>query len=421
MGLFDVVTKPIAAAANAVGDAIDKGKDVVEDVVDKGAEVVGDVAEKAADTAKHVAEADGWAGLAARLNPITGPVLQGVDTIKAVKNLADGKEGASVWDIPALGFAKGFGEGAVDLVKGVGYLGLTSIKSNPLRALVDRDGFVEQWKQNLDTAGYVATHLPEVGKAIVEPITSDVDAGRYYEVEGRGAFEVLNVIFGAKGANKIAESIGLAGKGAEAAGTAGRIAEGAGEVADDAGRAGSAVDDAARAAEEAGTAADDAGRAAAEGAEAARAANGKLLDELAPGLNAEERAFAEQLDVAHIFKGDAEGGLHWTPGEGTFDGAEVRALKPIKPNSTWRAEVTIDGAVKESTMFPTEWSPEEVIRAIKEAAENAPESATKAGNVPGTEVLTGESRGIRIRIVRSTETGEIITANPSQAGKAFTP
>ncbi|MCW2925745.1 MAG: Bacterial EndoU nuclease, partial [Thermoleophilia bacterium] len=97
----------------------------------------------------------------------------------------------------------------------------------------------------------------------------------------------------------------------------------------------------------------------------------------------------------------------------------VEAKGTIKPNSTWRAEVTIDGVKKESTMFPREWSRADVVTAIQEAVTN-PTSSVASTVQDGFTVVTGTSRGIAIRAVVEDATGEIVSASPKTAGKAFT-
>ncbi|MCW2925750.1 MAG: hypothetical protein JWM98_3154, partial [Thermoleophilia bacterium] len=355
MGFLDSVTKPFTAAAHAVGDAAGAVTHAVGDAADAVTRAVGDGAKAAKDGLDDLADTKGWAGFGLKLIPGVGQAIEAVDTVRSVSDLVSGKPGASVWDIPLLGEAKGIGEGAVDLVKGVGELGWTGIKSNPIRGLWDADGLSEQWKQNLDTADYVVHHPKEVGEAIIKPITDDVDGGRDYEAKGRIGFEVLSAIFGTKGANKLAELAGDAGKAAEVAGEAGK----AGEVASEAGAAGEVAGDAGKAAE-AAAAAEEAATTAGHVTETA-AARTKDIERLVPGLSGDTEKFAQRLDVKHLFEGDSTGGVHHVPEPGTYGNTVVEAKGTIKPNSTWRAEVTIDGVKKESTMFPREWSRADVV------------------------------------------------------------
>lgn len=95
-----------------------------------------------------------------------------------------------------------------------------------------------------DVVGTIADDPGLLVDAIVDPIIDDWNNGNYGEAIGRGAVEVLGVVLGTKGVDKVGKTARIA----DAAGDAGRAARAADTVGDvaDVGRAARAVDAATR-------------------------------------------------------------------------------------------------------------------------------------------------------------------------------
>ncbi|MGH9381306.1 MAG: hypothetical protein ACRD2Z_11925 [Thermoanaerobaculia bacterium] len=126
--------------------------------------------------------------------------------------------------------------------------------------------------------------------AVVDPIRDDWNNGNYGEAIGRGAIEVLGVVFGTKGVDKLAKTARIA----DAAGDAGRAARAA-DTATDAARAG-------RAAETAEDTA-DAGRAARQADRATDAGHGlsrSQIDEIKATPKGQRPDPSEYLSPTYI-------------------------------------------------------------------------------------------------------------------------
>lgn len=115
--------------------------------------------------------------------------------------------------------------------------------------------------------------------------------------------------------------------------------------------------------------------------------------------------------LVHIFQGDINrhgkaGGYHY---EGFPEAkGQVVAKSKTKPDAhgVYRAKVTIDGVSKQaqSTFFPQEWTPQQVVDAINEAYEKR---VHQSGNVYQATI----DNGVTIQLY-VTEDGAIISAFP---------
>ena len=115
--------------------------------------------------------------------------------------------------------------------------------------------------------------------------------------------------------------------------------------------------------------------------------------------------------LVHIFQGDINrhgkaGGYHY---EGFPEAkGQVVAKSKTKPDAhgVYRAKVTIDGVSKQaqSTFFPQEWTPQQVVDAINEAYEKR---VHQSGNVYQATIDNGVSIQLYV-----TEDGAIISAFP---------
>jgi hypothetical protein len=116
----------------------------------------------------------------------------------------------------AVGVVKGIGEGVWGMGEGLVQLGWgalnVSFKSGLLNALIDFEGFQQQWEQNIGFVDHVVHNPGDVVSGlwhgITDPIVEDWNNGNYGEAVGRGLVEVVGIFVGPKGANKL----GAAGK-----------------------------------------------------------------------------------------------------------------------------------------------------------------------------------------------------------------
>jgi hypothetical protein len=207
--------------------------------------------------------------------------------------------------------------------------------------------------------------LPTIWNAITDPIVEDWNDGNQGEAIGRGIFGAVEVVFGGKGLTKI-----------------GKFAK-----------------------------------------KVPNPPSAKLVKELFGSLDGALGDFARRVRLEHIFKGDLDGGLHHVAAPGRHGDFDVAAKGRYHPGKTWDANVTMpDGTIKKSVMFPREWTRTEVLEAIRQAELRIQDSGgwVDSTSVVGREVGSATHRGITIRIVRDKETGEIITASPSQKNQTFT-
>lgn len=210
---------------------------------------------------------------------------------------------------------------------------------------------------------------PALWHGLTNPIVEDWKAGNEGEAIGRGIFGVLEVIVGSKGVSKL------------------------GKVA--------------RKAPDAPT-----GRAA-------------LIERTFGALSPEDAAFAQRLNVRHVFEGDSFGGRHVAPGPGRYGDIDVIELKHT-PGRTWKADVTYRDAAgqpvtKSTTMFPREWTPTEVLQSIRRAeADAVPTGKTRQIAGRDIDILEGEDRGLKLVIHRDAKTGEVLSAHPKHVNKPFT-
>ncbi|MCS6912999.1 MAG: hypothetical protein RMK29_18415 [Myxococcales bacterium] len=133
------------------------------------------------------------------------------------------------------GFFKGLFEGAKDTVVGLWELGKSAFKVSPVGWLIDPQGAqqeVAKWGHVIQT---VVTNPSTLWDAIKQPYVEAWHKGRYGEAIGRGAFELLTVVLGTKGVDKLARGGQVAGK----LDDVGRL----GNKLDDLGRAGGKLDD----------------------------------------------------------------------------------------------------------------------------------------------------------------------------------
>lgn len=112
------------------------------------------------------------------------------------------------------------------------------------------------------------------------------------------------------------------------------------------------------------------------------------------------------------------------PGSGSFNGVDISELKHAS-GRTWQADVTFRDAqgelvTKTTTMFPSEWSPTEVLQSIRRAEGNAVETG-KTRQIKGRtiDILEGEDRGLKIVIHRDHATNEVLSAMPKHVNKPF--
>ncbi len=163
-----------------------------------------------------------------------------------------------------LGLIIGFGEGVYDTIAG-----LVTLVVDVVKLIAGDAATRRKYGALLDAlARDPLGTLARIFEAIIEPIKTDWQAGRYGEAIGRAVFEllpaILAIVTGGGSAAGYAAKAGSAGKAADALADAGRIAS----HVDDIGRIAGRVDDAGRAADalaDAGRAADaltDAGRTA---------------------------------------------------------------------------------------------------------------------------------------------------------------
>ena len=97
--------------------------------------------------------------------------------------------------------------------------------------------------------------------------------------------------------------------------------------------------------------------------------------------------------------------------------SELRREQSVRPNGAFRARIIgIDSKAKEggSAMFPTEWSTEDVIRAILTVSRTAP---TNHDGERGLYLHVSEINGVRVSVTTNEKTGKIITAFPKVSTK----
>jgi hypothetical protein len=211
--------------------------------------------------------------------------------------------------------------------------------------------------------------FPALWQAITQPIEDDWKNGNHGEAIGRGIFGVAEVVFGAKGLTKL-----------------GKL------------------------------------RHADELSDAARVGKAALIERTFGKLDDVDAAFAQRLNVQHVFHGDEFGGLHHVRAPGRHGNVDVTELRHA-PGRTWQAEVRYvdaDGVAvtKKTTMFPREWSPTEVLQSIRRAEEGAV-STGKTRQVAGREIeiLEGSDRGLKIVLHRDVHTREVLSAHPKHVNK----
>jgi hypothetical protein len=151
----------------------------------------------------------------------------------------------------------------------------------------------------------------------------------------------------------------------------------------------------------------------------------ELLERTFGKLDDADASFARRTNVQHVFEGDQFGGRHVAPGPGRYGDVEVAELKHT-PGRTWQANVTYTDSAgarvtKQTTMFPREWTPTEVLQSIRRAEANAVDTG-KTRTIGGREIniLEGEDRGLKLVIHRDAATKEILSAHPKHVNKAFT-
>jgi len=189
-----------------------------------------------------------------------------------------------------VGLVIGFVEGVVDTIAGLGTL------VGDLGKLIAGDAATRRkygalWDALVrDPLGTLA----RIFEAIIAPIVTDWQAGRYGEAIGRAVFEllpaILAIITGGMGAAGYAAKAGSAGKTADALADAGRTAD----ALADAGRTADALADAGRAADTQA----DAGRAADTLADVGRTLN--RVDDI--GRIAQIKGFATPQKLSEHFK-----------------------------------------------------------------------------------------------------------------------
>lgn len=281
------------------------------------------------------------------------------------------------------GVFKGVGEAAVDTVTGI-----AEAVTNPVDTATGIASLVTDPKES----------WPALWHGLTNPIVEDWKNGNEGEAIGRGIFGVLEVIVGSKGVSKIGKVV----KRAPDAPDAPKVPK----------------PDA------------DAPKPDAPKVDPKRRA---VIDRLE--LSPKNARFAERVDVDHIFNGGttksgATNGGHVAPdGPGRRGSLTIREIdnpdKPYRPGETWRAKVQHDDATKgkTSTMYPREWSNDDVVTAIREADKNATFDEVRASASSDASIRwgVGTHRGIEINIQKNVETGEIVTAYPRTSGTAFTP
>ncbi len=292
------------------------------------------------------------------------------------------------------GVAKGIGEGAVDTVTGI-----ADAVTHPVDTAKGVASLVTDPKES----------WPAVWHGLTNPIVEDWKNGNEGEAVGRGIFGVLEVIVGSKGVSKLGKVVKKAPDTPDAPKVTTPDADAPRKPDADAPKP-------------------DADDLKLDPEVAARRT--KFIDDVLGPLPADLRALAMRMDVEHVFRGGNGGGGHVAPRFGQLDdGRNVIQINSPKgeylPGHTWRAKLEFpDGTKKNaSTMYPREWSPRDVLEAIRDAEKSIPDGSWKAqaSGAKRTDVNlgTGTARGIEINIQRA-ENGEIITAYPRASGEAFT-
>ena len=264
--------------------------------------------------------------------------------------------------------------GAKDAAVGVKDLAVGAYRVSLVGMVVDR----EQWeKSNRKLEQTVSTVVDDPGvvwDAIKEPYVKAWEEGRPGEAIGRGIFDVVTVVAGTKGVDKLAKGSRFSSVATKADDVA-RV----GNKADDAARVGNKTDDVSKVAKESST----------QGSE--------FLDDAIrmkeqPLKTAGRVNLASSQRTTHILKGDATGGGHLWPG------------KPGK------------------TPFPKGWDGSRIMHEVSDIATDPKlqwiqqtgkpgAMFTKAGD-PTRWYVIGERGGIKIKVVLEPAGEGIITAHP---------
>ncbi len=129
------------------------------------------------------------------------------------------------------GFATGVKEGAVSLATGVGSMAVGAVK---LTGLAGKDAAKETWSHLGATVKNIATDPMSLVHGLIDPVTTAWKEGRHGEAIGRGTFEAVGFVFGAKGltgAAKAAKGARVAEAGVAVTDAASTTGAGAAKVA----------------------------------------------------------------------------------------------------------------------------------------------------------------------------------------------
>ena len=114
-----------------------------------------------------------------------------------------------------------------------------------------------------------------------------------------------------------------------------------------------------------------------------------------------DKSYAKSL-VKHTFEGDKTGGWHY---EGlNSSNSKIIEVTERGANGVYKATVDINGKIKPSTFFPKKWTPEQVLKAIKEVYSTGERQLER-------NIITGSFRGVKMQLNLNVA-GEIISAYP---------